>query len=535
VEALGRVQVLCADKTGTLTKGRIQLSLVSDGELEQSLDALDPIHRRVLAVALRASPAFDEGSPIPHLTDRALVEGAHRAGVTEREGLDKLTREHDLPFEPNRGFHASLTRDEMGRRLSVKGAPELVVRQCVRWRRNGSVVPLDEGGIAELLARADAIAERGYRVLAVAERRAHQATSITEDRVRDLTFRGFVAFRDEVRATARAALADLARAGVRTIMLTGDHPSTARSIAAQLGIEGEILTGPELDKLSDQELAARLDGLGGLARVTPMQKVRIVRALQSLGLAVAMTGDGANDAPAIRLADVGIALGKRSTAAARHAADMVVTRERIETIVAATLEGRALWASVRDAVSLLVGGNLGEVLFTFGAGMIHGSSPLNARQLLLVNLVTDTLPALAVAVRPPKKQVEELSREGPEASLGKALVRDITWRAGLTATASLAAWQMARLTGSRARAATVGLVTLTATQLTQTLVSGGLNLPVLGACAGSFGALLAAVQIPGVSRFFGCRPLGPIGFAQAGAVTAIATAVAAIATRLSHA
>jgi magnesium-transporting ATPase (P-type) len=242
-----------------------------------------------------------------------------------------------------------------------------------------------------------------------------------------------------------------------------------------------------------------------------------------------MTGDGANDAPAIRLADVGIALGERATPAARRAADVVVTDERIETIVDAVLEGRALWRSVRDAVALLVGGNLGEIAFTVVGGVIEGRSPLNARQLLLVNLLTDTAPALAIALRrPPRVAPEELAREGPEASLGEALNRDIAWRATVTAGATSIAWLLARATGSRERADTVALLTLVGSQLGQTLAIGGRDPTVLAAGLGSAGLLLALVEIPGVSQFFGSRPLGPIGLGQAIAASAAATGVAVV-------
>src|SRR5690606_27393235 len=178
----------------------------------------------------------------------------------------------------------------------------------------------------------------------------------------------------------------------------------------------------------DDALDARLEHTTVIARATPRQKARLVAALRRRGRVVAMAGDGANDAPAIRDADVGIALGAASTPAAREAADLVVTDDRIETIVEAVLEGRALWRSVRDAVSILVGGNLGEIGFTVLGGLIGGRPPLNARQLLLVNLLTDALPALSVAVSPPARvSPEQLFVEGPEASLGAALTRDVTW------------------------------------------------------------------------------------------------------------
>jgi magnesium-transporting ATPase (P-type) len=286
-----------------------------------------------------------------------------------------------------------------------------------------------------------------------------------------------------------------------------------------------VLTGAELAEIDDEELDRSMRGVYVFARVTPPQKVRIVRALQRAGRVVAMVGDGANDAPAIRLANVGIAVGEQSTTAARAAADIVLTDARLETLVDAVLEGRAMWAAVRDAVSILVGGNLGEIGFTLGAGLVDGRPPLNARQLLLVNLLTDVAPAMAIALRPPApRSAERLAHEGPDVSLGQPLNRQIAARATVTALGASAAWTIARFTGTRARANTVGLVALVGAQLGQTLLSGRLSRPVLVTGIGSAAVLAAIVQTPGLSHAFGCRPLGPIGWATAVGASAAATA-----------
>jgi cation-transporting ATPase I len=523
VEALGRIDVLCADKTGTLTEGQIRLRLISDGTREAPLDTLDDELLEVLRAAMRASPraATDR---LPHATDRALLDGAHQRGLHRHADAETFEWISELPFEPARGYHAvhGRMRDSDGREyLSIKGAPERVLPLCL----------LDDARRAELIAASEALASRGLRVLAVAERVLDPREWIADRHVVDLGFRGFVAFADPVRETAKRAIDALHKAGVDVVMITGDHPHTARAIAAELGLirelDDEVLTGAELDRLDDAALEQRVERIVVFARVTPAQKVRIVAALQRRGRVVGMTGDGANDAPAIRLADVGVALGERATPAARRAADVVVTDERIETIVDAVLEGRALWRSVRDAVALLVGGNLGEIAFTVFGGVTDGRSPLNARQLLLVNLLTDTAPALAIALRrPPKTAPEQLSSEGPEASLGEALNRDIAWRATVTAGATTAAWLLARATGSRSRADTVALLTLVGSQLGQSLAIGGRDPTVLAAGLGSAGLLLALVEIPGVSQFFGSRPLGPIALGQALVVSAAATGVA---------
>ncbi|HET9955687.1 MAG TPA: HAD-IC family P-type ATPase, partial [Polyangiaceae bacterium] len=289
----------------------------------------------------------------------------------------------------------------------------------------------------------------------------------------------------------------------------------------------EVLTGHELSDLSDEELDLRIQRIGVFARVTPAQKVRVVRALQRRGGVVAMVGDGANDAPAIRLANVGIAIGERSTQAAQAAADIVLTDERIESLAQAIWEGRAMWSSVRDAVSILVGGNLGEIGFTLGVGMIDGRPPLSARQLLLVNLLTDVAPAMAIALRPPSvDSLSALAQEGPERSLGKPLNRDIVARASVTALGASTAWALGRVLSGRSRAGTVGLVALVGTQLGQTLLSGNFSRSVIATSLASTVALGAIVQTPGLSHAFGCRPLGPLGWTAAIGSSTAATLLA---------
>ncbi|MFI9588591.1 HAD-IC family P-type ATPase [Streptomyces sp. NPDC052236] len=273
-----------------------------------------------------------------------------------------------------------------------------------------------------------------------------------------------------------------------------------------------MMTGAELDALDDADLTRTLPHIQVFARVTPAHKVRIVAALRAAGRVVAVTGDGANDAPAIRIADVGIAIGSRATPAARAAADVVVTDDRIETIVDAIIEGRAMWASVRKALGILLGGNLGEIAFVLATSLLTGRSALNARQLLLVNVLTDMLPAMAIAARPPAGRAEKLLAEGPEVSLGGALTRHIRLRATVTAAAAGSAWIVARATGTRARAGTVALVALVASQLLQTLADAGRDPVVAVAAVGSLAALALVVAVPGLSHFFGSRPLGPVGW-----------------------
>ncbi|MCU1499294.1 MAG: Calcium-transporting ATPase, partial [Acidimicrobiales bacterium] len=409
--------------------------------------------------------------------------------------------------------------------LSVKGAPEVVLPRCSTWLVDGRISALDEDQRALLFEGVDRLARTGHRILAIAERDASSRADLDDERVDRLCLRGLLMLSDPVRPAAAQSVAALTAAGVRTVMITGDHPSTAEGIAAELGLlnSHRVVTGPELDAMDDDALDAILDEVSVFARVTPTHKVRLVAAYQRQGRAVAMTGDGANDAPAIRLADVGVALGEHSTSAARAVADVVVADGRIETLIDAIVEGRGMWASVREAIAILVGGNLGEILFTVGTSAVSQGA-LSPRQLLLVNLLTDAAPSLAIAVRTPRdKRPEDLLREGPEASLGVSLERQIVSRAVATATGASIAWGAARVTGRAHRASTVGLVGLVGTQLGQTMVVGGRDPVVAAASLASAGALAGIVQTPGVSQFFGCTPLGPVAWAQglAGSVAGV--------------
>ncbi|GAB2993199.1 HAD-IC family P-type ATPase [Amycolatopsis acidiphila] len=498
IEALGRVDVLCFDKTGTLTEGKLTVNEIDNGRTRRRVHELTPALRKVLAVAVRATPHADDPAELAHATDRAVLAGAAHADPGPWEPLDSV------PFEPSRGYHAVLGRSDGGVVLCVKGAPESVLPKC----------SLDKAARNKMLGRMKKLAQAGQRVLAVAERAVDQST-IDEDAVSDLEFCGFVAIADPVRGSAAPAAAQLRAAGVQIVMITGDHPDTGEAIASEVAEDGadlHVVTGAQIDELDEDQLAETLRSVDVIARCSPVQKVRIIKAYQRLGRTVAMTGDGANDAPAIRLADVGIALGEHGTPAAKAAADLVVTDDRLETIIAALVEGRAMWASVREALAILLGGNLGEIAFSVLGAVLTGRSPLTARQLLLVNLLTDLAPALAIALRRPPEGDADLLSEGPESSLGKALQRDIGVRAGVTTLGATTAWTLARFTGRGRRASTVALASLVGTQLGQTLVTGGVDRSTLAASLGSAAALALVIQTPGVSRFFGCTPLGPVGW-----------------------
>ena len=530
IEALGRVRVLCTDKTGTLTEGRIRLRGVSDGRMEATVGDLPANMRVVVAAGLRASPQSNGIDRLPHLTDQAVVTGAAVAQIGTVEGAAGWTRVAELPFEPVRGYHAVLGATGQGKLLSVKGAPETILPRCSWWATGAGHVHIGAGARRELDREVGRLARQGFRILAVAEApRLHDGELCDED-VAGLTLLGLLILADPVRSTAAGAVRKLQAGGVDVLMVTGDHPSTAETIATEIGILNgrRVVTGAQLASMSDTDLDESIADVSVFARVTPADKVRVVMALQRQGAPVAMTGDGANDAPAIALADVGIALGDRATPAARRAADLVVTDERIETIVDAIVEGRAMWASLREALAILLGGNLGEVAFTVAATALTGRAPLSARQLLVVNLLTDVAPALAIALRPPPViSSAALLAEGPDVSLGTSLERAIAVRASSTALGASLAWSAGRLTGRRRRAGTIALVALVGSQLGQTVAVGGKDPLVLLAGFGSAALMAGIVQTPGVSQFFGCTPLGPVAWSIAVSSSLLATAASA--------
>jgi cation-transporting ATPase I len=533
IEALGRIDVICFDKTGTVTRGQLELSAVYGGGRFQSLAECGPAQLGAVAVGMRATAAQQRSLGAADPTDEALRRASAQISVGVDSDAPGWRRVSEINFAPGRNYHATLAETQQGPLLSVKGAPEVLLPLCERVR--GSQGLLSESVRQTLANDVDHLARQGLRVLAVAERAYPSVEALEPRHVAGLEFVGFLAFSDPLRPSSKRAIARIRRAGVRTMMLTGDHPSTARAIAEALGLLGDrrVVSGNELAHCSDEELDLMLSSVAVFARVTPSQKVRVVRALQRTGRVVGMVGDGTNDAPAIRLADCGIAIGEHGTAAARGAADVVLMDGRVETLVDAIIEGRAMWSSVRDAVSILLGGNLGEIGFTLGVGLIEGRPPLNARQLLLVNLLTDVAPAMAIALRPPSSDaLQVLATMTPEETLGRPLNRQIAFRALATAAGATSAWAVARLTGTTARARTVALAALVGSQLGQTLRSGGMNAPVITTSLLSAATLVGVIQTPGLSHFFGCRPLGPFGWGTAIVASIAATQFASTAARV---
>ena len=341
---------------------------------------------------------------------------------------------------------------------------------------------------------------------------------------------GLLGLSDTPRPEAAELLGSLADLDVGVRLITGDHPITAAAIATELGIPvaaDEVISGNEWEALSRRGQEQAVTDRVVFARMSPENKVQIVQTLERLGQVCAMVGDGANDAAAIRAATVGIGVASRGSDPARTAADVMLLDGRIRSLLDALDEGRQLWRRVQAAVSILLGGNAGEVTFAIIGSAVTGRATLNTRQLLLVNMLTDALPAAALAVSAPNARVRSAGR-GPDQA---ALWRTVAVRGGTTAAGATLAWVLASLTGRQRRAATVALVALVSTQLGQTLLDSHSPL-VVATAIGSLLVMAGAVSTPGVSQLLGSTPLGPVGWAQALGAALAATTAAAFAPRL---
>lgn len=547
VEALGRIQTVCFDKTGTLTENRLKVvRSVPPTAAPQGATSLDA---QALRAAARACTQPRDGQGHAHATDEAILTAADSLADHDDSRWAVLA---EVPFESSRGYAATIGRtDTNPPMLMLKGAPEVILPRC-RFTD-----PDTEYDRAEALVTS--LAEQGLRVLAVAQRSWDGPTAEESDTdadtvdaaAQDLELIGFIGLADTLRPSARPLIEALVEAKHKVVLITGDHPVTARAIARQLGLPPDApeVTGAELAVVDEEGFTNLAAGAQVFARVTPEQKVQIVAALQRSGQVTAMVGDGANDAAAIRIADVGVGVSGRGSSAARGAADLVLTEDDLGVLLDALVEGRGMWTGVRDAVGILVGGNVGEVLFTIiGTALGSGRAPVGTRQLLLVNLLTDMFPALAVAVTPQYPQPDE-SPDGvdpedeaaerahqrailsaPAPSLDTSLMRHIITRGAVTAAGATGAWAIGRWTlGTERRTATMGLTALVGTQLVQTLLTRRHSPLVVATALGSAVVLIGIVQTPVISQFFGCTPLGPVAWAGVGAATGAATALSVLA------
>jgi len=492
VETLGSVTYICSDKTGTLTENRMRLTSHWPKSTERKL--------LFTALALNNDVTRNvNGNLYGDPTEVALLEAAAAAGFDKTVLEIGLPRVSEESFDAERRRMTTVHQSTDGTIAFTKGAPEAVLPHC-------------EGDQTAAVAAAAQMASEGLRVLAIACRRPP---------VEKLTFLGLVGLMDPPRKEAEQAVAICRQAGIVPVMITGDHPETARAIAAQLGIlvhGGVVMTGPELAKINDTELENHVKSVRVYARVDPAQKLRIVKALQRRGEFVAMTGDGVNDAPALQQADIGVAMGKGGTDVAREAADLVLLDDNFATIVAATREGRHIYDNIRKFVSFIMSSNSAEIWTIFLAPLFDLPVPLLPIHILWTNLVTDGLPGLALAAEPPEQSLMERPPRPPTESLfAGGLWQHIIWVGLLIAGLSLFS-QAYAICAEAAHWQTMVFTVLTLSQMAnvitarsevQSIFSLGLfsNRPLLGAVTLTLALQMAAIYFPPLQSILRTAPL----------------------------
>lgn len=467
VETLGCASVICSDKTGTLTKNQMTV-------LEVWTPA--PAHRdRALTLGTLCGDAQEgPGGYIGDPTETAIAQAAAQAGL-EKAALERdMPRRGEAPFDSVRKRMATCHALPNGEALvAVKGAPEAVLARCTHLLGAQGPRPLTDGDRRRIAQVGGDLAGQALRVLAVAQRLqpALPKSMAAESLEAELTFVGLIGMMDPPRPEVRQAVDRCAGAGIRPVMITGDHKDTAVAIAKQLNIYrpgDKAIDGAGLDFLPQETLEEEIEAFSVYARVTPEHKMRIVQAWQRRGHVVAMTGDGVNDAPALKAADIGCAMGKTGTDVAKGAADMILTDDNFATVVAAVEQGRGIYANIRKAIHYLLSCNIGEILTIFLATLLPVSqAPLSPVQLLWLNLVTDSLPALALGMEPVEKTAMTQPPRGKEEPLfSRAFSRRLAWQGALVGGITLLAYGLGfHLTGTFAVANTMAFATLTFSQL----------------------------------------------------------------------
>ncbi len=567
VETLGSTTVICSDKTGTLTLNQMTATHIaaagrryrieglgygSEGSVYPAdPEALEDLQRTLVPavlcndafVHLGDGPAELIGDP----TEGALVVAARKAGLDPDSVRAASPRLDELPFDSAVKYMATLHPAGGGSLLAVKGAPDVVLSRCVSVRgAGGLVVELDDRIRAELLAANDELGGEGLRVLAIATRDlgtpADDPLSVDlADECEGLTLEALVGILDPARPEAVAAVAECRSAGIGVKMITGDHAATAGAIAAELGIGGEVVTGAQLEAMDDAELASRIHDIGVCARVSPEHKVRVVRALQSRGEVVAMTGDGVNDAPSLKQAEIGVAMGVTGTEVTKEAGDMILTDDNFATIVAAVERGRAIYDNIVTFVRFQLTTNIAAIATILSARLMGLPTPFNPIQVLFVNILADGPPAMSLGLDPPKPGIMDRAPRDRNARIltGARLAR-ITVTAVLMTVITLGVllWQGGDAPGAvpdESAAYTVAFTLFVFLQLANAFVvrSGNLSLfsrftfsnrPLLLAAAAVVLTQVLVVQVPFLQGVFGTvgLTLNEWGICVGGAVLLLA-------------
>ena len=522
VETLGCTQVICSDKTGTLTQNKMTV-VEHIGETLSVASAMALCSDAVLNDEDQA-----EGEP----TECALVNFACSVGAKKRDLEKKSPRIDEAPFDSARKMMSTVHKSGEGFVQYTKGAPDALLSRCTHYFESGKILPMTDAKRQKILNSNKAMADRALRVLAVAKRdwAEKPENNAPEYLERDLVFLGLTGMIDPIRPEVKAAIAECRSAGIRAVMITGDHRDTAVAIAKELGIitdEAQAVTGAELNGLSDEQLRQRVTEYGVYARVQPEHKTRIVQAWKARGAVTAMTGDGVNDAPSIKSADIGIGMGITGTDVTKNVADMVLADDNFATIVVAVGEGRRIYDNIRKAIQFLLASNMSEVLGVFCATLM-GFTLLNPVHLLFINLVTDCFPALALGMEKAEPDVmNRPPRNSREGIFAGGLLGDIIYQGILVTALTILSYWMGNFfeTGVFSLPAGVSEHGMTMAFLTMSMceIFHSFNLrsqrnsvfslhgqnPVLwAAMIGSLILTTAVLEVPFLANAFGFTPVG---------------------------
>ncbi len=474
VESLGCVSVICSDKTGTLTRNKMTVGEVYiDGNRIPfaSLDLKNQLHRYLMYDAILSNDsAIVDGKGVGDPTEYALLEMfrniARAQGITEADIRSGLQRMGEVPFDSDRKLMSTQYRIHGKPTMFTKGAVDVLLGRCIAIRDDEGIRPIGEEDIKAIQEQNRYFSENGLRVLAFAYKETDETMSLAAEK--DLIFIGLISMMDPPRPESMQAVADAKSAGIRPVMITGDHKITATAIARQIGIfeEGDIaVTGMELDAMSDEELDSKIEKISVYGRVSPENKIRIVNAWQKKGRIVAMTGDGVNDAPALKKADIGVAMGITGTEVSKDAASMILADDNFATIIKAVSNGRNVYRNIKNAVLFLLSGNTAAILAVLYTSLVGLSAPFTAVHLLFINLVTDSLPALAIGMEPAEKDnLKEKPRDPKQGILTKDFIITLLLQGGMIAATTMIAYYLG-LQQSVGMASTMAFATLTLARL----------------------------------------------------------------------
>lgn len=450
VEGLGCVSVICSDKTGTLTQNRMTVKKAYVNgkvwEAEEAKENAAAVEALVAESVLCNDGAINGETAVGDPTETALLSFCRTIGGDETKIRETFPRLQEIPFDSDRKLMSTLHFRGQRHEMLVKGAPDVLLARCTAVEQNGEVLPLTEEIRRAIVEQNHQFSAQGLRVLAFAKKVLPESRSLTLEDEQDLVFTGLIAMMDPPRVESAPAVADCRRAGIRPVMITGDHKITASAIAKEIGIlqDGDrAVEGSELEKMTDEELRNEVEHISVYARVSPEHKIRIVRAWQDRGHVAAMTGDGVNDAPALKQADIGIAMGITGTEVSKDAASMILTDDNFATIVKAVANGRNVYTNIKNSIQFLLSGNLAGILVVMITSLFGLPLPFTAVQLLFINLLTDSLPALAVNMEKPTGDLlNQKPRSPKEGILTKDFLQTLGVQGALIAVATMAAFYL---------------------------------------------------------------------------------------------